>query len=247
MRCSKTFVLFASIISAQFAAAFDDSALRPVEGEAPKWLSILDRDGNGFLDATEAGRLLGGMDTDKDGRITVAEAIAYGKRREAKPSSGRESTRRWQMIVKARDLQELKKTGDGLWAVSLGHSCVIPAIEPCITIARAAGHEKHTHLMQFYGGASGAAAALATGRIDVLTFGHLVAEDGRTHGGEVADYERWIQLALQHNPETRFYIQDLWPWLPGANRTVNLDEFRLEDYEAAMAVSRKQSMPSWRN
>jgi len=204
------------------------------------------------LSSQEAGRFLEAMDTDKDGKVTVAEANAYAKRRtDAARAKGRRTSSRFQMLRTAKEVQSREKTGKGLWVVSIGHSCVIPAIEPCITISRAEGFPGHTHFMQFYGGASGAAeaqwqhegerqqakAALETGKIDVMTFGHLVKFDGRMIGGRVEDYERWIEFAMKHNPKSRFYIQDLWPWLPGAEREVDLTKFNLKDYEQAMAVS----------
>ena len=205
------------------------------------------------LSTREAGRFLGAMDRDKDGKVTVAEANACVKRRtDAARAKGRRPTRsRFQMLRTAKEVQSREKSGEGLWVVSIGHSCVIPAIEPCITISRAEGFPGHTHFMQFYGGASGAAEAqwqhegerqqarpaLATGKIDVMTFGHLVKFDGKMVGGSAQDYERWIEFAMKHNPKIRFYIQDLWPWLPGAEREVDLTKFNLKDYEQAMAVS----------
>ncbi len=102
--------------------------------------------------------------------------------------------------------------------------------------------------MQFFGGGGGAPKAqwertgdrqdakpaLATGKIDVMTFGHLVAENGQTIGCDFEDYRRWMDLALEQNPEIRFFIQDLWPWLPGSERTADFAQFDLAEYEAWM-------------
>lgn len=217
----------------------------------PGWYSKLDRDANGVLDASEAGRFLAAMDSDGDDQITVAEAMAYEKRRVEAARLKGERPRRGQMLVKAEEFASRKKTGKGLWVVSIGHSCVIPAIEPCISISRSAEFTNHTHLMQFFGGGGGAAraqwqhegdrqqakAALVTGKVDVMTFGHLVAFNGMSVGCDVEDYERWIDFAIEHNPRITFYIQDLWPWLPGPERGIDLDDFALKDYEAAMDVS----------
>ncbi len=217
----------------------------------PGWFTKLDRDGNGVLSAEEAGRFLSAMDSDSNGQVTAAEAIAYvQKRAEAARLKGNR-TRRRQMLDKAEQLETLRKSGDGLWVVSIGHSCVIPAIEPCITISRSAGFGNHTHLMQFYGGGGGAAEAqwkregdqqqakpaLMSGKIDVMTFGHLVDWQGRSVGCNAEDYERWIEFAIRHNPKITFYIQDLWPWLPGPERGVEMEKFKLKDYEYAMDVS----------
>ena len=246
--------LLVIIVFVQSVSNGDDK--KPVD--PPEWFKRLDKNGNGVLEGGEAGRLLGSIDSDKDGKISLREALAYAEKRRSGGRRSNTSTNRSGrgQAVQADAFSTLKKVeGKGLWVVSTGHSCVIPAIDPVITIARKAGFENHTHLMQFAGGPGGTAKAqwersvdrqqakpaLQTGKIDVLTFGHLVDFRGRTHGGNVEDYERWIEFALKHNPDTRFLIQNLWPWLPGPERVVNMDEFKLSDYEAAMKVSSKST------
>ena len=222
----------------------------PTDAQPPGWFKKLDHDSDGTLSAKEAGRFLAALDADKDDKVTVAEAIAYVKRRQADAARKGNRQPRQKMLLNATDFDGRDKTGDGLWVVSIGHSCVIPAIEPCIAISRSAGYENHTHLMQFHGGGGGAAKAqwsyeedrqqakpaLATGKIDVMTFGHLVTWDGTSVGCDVEDYQRWIEFAMKHNPDIKFYIQDLWPWLADPKGEPNV-EFSLEEFEAAMDVS----------
>ena len=239
-----TIVLAAIALLATSATA--DETKKP-KAETPEWFSRFDKNNDGVLDENETSanqrRLL---DTDKNGVVTPAEARAYGKRiKERKRRGGR------QIIQKADDLISRKKTGEGLWVVSIGHSCVVPAVEPTIAISRAAGFKNHMHFMQFNGGSGGAPRtqwiyegrrqqakpALESKQIDVMTFGHLLDYRGRTIGCAVEDYERWIDFAMKHNPEIKFYIQDLWPWLPGDERTVDMTKFSFEEYAANMKTS----------
>ena len=219
----------------------DVVAEESVSSAPPPWFQKLDRDGNGTLSPAEANRFFDQMDSDQDGEVTVTEATAFMKAR-------RQRAGRPGYATKAADFEAVEKTDNGLWVVSIGHSCVAPAIFPTVSISRAAGYENHLHLMQFGGAGHGAARAqwnrpentqeakpaLALGKIDVMTFGHLVDAGGRTHGCDVEDYKRWIDFALDHNPDIRFYIQDLWPWLPTEGRSVSLEDFDLAQFESQM-------------
>ncbi len=250
MNCLKTLSIFVVVLLLPALPTTADDTTPSEAQKPPGWFSKLDLNGNGSLDRQEAGRLLGATDANQDGEVTVAEALAYVKRRQQNAARKGKRTGRLQ-LSRAEDMATREKTDNGLWVVSIGHSCVIPAIEPCIAIARSAGYGNHTHLIQYAGGAGGAAKAqwmrpedkqeakpaLKTEKIDVMTFGHLVAADGKSYGCDVEDYERWIEFALKHNPDIRFFIQDLWPWLPGAGRSVKFEDFNLEEYEAAMKVS----------
>lgn len=248
---SLVFVVLITLMAAKYSPVVANEQVLDDRPDLPRWFSRLDRDGDGVLSADEAGRLLSVLDSDGDREVTAAEAAAYVRKRVEAAGRKGDRPRRGQMLVRAAELESQEKNGDGLWVVTIGHSCVVSAIEPCISVARSAGFENHTHLMQFYGGPSGAAeaqwqhegdkqqakAALASRKIDVMTFGHLVDWNGRSRGCDVEDYERWIDLAIEHNPKIRFYIQDLWPWLPGPERSVEMEKFTLENYEAAMEVS----------
>lgn len=248
--CVNLQILCVSILAAASSTGMAEESDPANLVEPPGWFKKLDQDGNGRLDAGEAGRFLKAMDADGDQQVTLAEAVAYVKRRQvAAQRKGKRPSGR-QMLLKAADFDDREKAGKGLWVVSIGHSCVIPAIEPCIAVSRLAGNPDHLHLMQFSGGAGGAARAqwsyddqrqqaklaLATGKIDVMTFGHLVTWNGKSVGCDVEDYERWIGLALKHNRNSRFFIQDLWPWLYTAGEQKGTER-ELDDYVAAMRVS----------
>lgn len=215
------------------------------ERNIPSWFSKLDRDGNGSLNRAEASRLFEPMDTNRDGKVTIEEGLAYLQTRNRGTNRG---GRRREPLRSAGEIRTKKKTGNGLWIVSIGHSCIIPAVVPFSQIAIGEGYANHTHLMQFFGGAGGAAKAqwnrteaqqqakpaLATGKIDVLTFGHFVRPDEMTQGCEEEDYVRWIEFALKKNPETRFYIQDLWSWLPMEGRRIAPVELDIGTYRGKM-------------
>jgi hypothetical protein len=164
-------------------------------------------------------------DTDGDGILTLEEARSYRQRLAAaeveRPLPQRDGALPAGRQVDPAALTAIKKTGDGLWVGSTGHSLVGPAMTPLEAIAKAAGYEGHLQICQLSGGASGSPrahwekpdaeqrmkAALATGKLDVLTMGiHL-------EGSEVEDIARWIELGLQHNPDMVFYLQDAWPRL----------------------------------
>ena len=152
-------------------------------------------------------------------------------------------------VVSADSFLQTRTQGEGYRVVSIGHSCVISALGPFSKVARASGYEGHLSFMQFFGGPGGAPEAqwkrtgeqqqakkaLGPGRVDVMTFGHFVGPNGETTGCKFEDYQRWMDLALEHNPDIRFYIQDLWPWLPTEGRILKLGDFKLGEYEGKMA------------
>lgn len=114
---------------------------------------------------------------------------------------------------------------DGANCLFIGHSFFIPVAKSFDTIAGQNGFSSHKSKHVFAGGKRGAPGelwnnpkhkkeiedALATGKIDLLgmtAFGEL--------GSSLEDYKRWIDLALKHNPETRFFIGA--PWVPGGTK-----------------------------
>lgn len=217
--------------------------------DTPGWFTKLHRDNDGRLDATEAGRFLDAMDVNKDQVVSLSEALDFAKSRARNAAR----VRRDIPAFKAEDFARRKKTGKGLWVVSIGHSCVISAITSCVKASLSGGFENHNHLMQFFGGPGGAARrqwermgdqqqakpALASGKVDVLTFGHLIGPNGESFGCDVEDYRKWMDLALKDNPDIRFYIQDLWPWLSGPSGLWDQNAFDLEEYKTAMVEADK--------
>ena len=82
----------------------------------------------------------------------------------------------------------------------------VTAIEPNLAMRRIGiRRTRDLENVEWYEG-TGESTGMPDASFDLVTFGHFMK------GAEVEDYERWIELALKHNPETRFYIQDLWPW-----------------------------------
>lgn len=114
---------------------------------------------------------------------------------------------------------------DGANCLFIGHSFFIPVAKSFDAIAAQNGFSSHKSKQVFAGGKRGAPGelwnnpkqkkqiedALATGKIDLLgmtAFGEL--------GSTLDDYKRWIDLALKHNPNTRFFLGA--PWIPGGTK-----------------------------
>jgi hypothetical protein len=114
---------------------------------------------------------------------------------------------------------------DGANCLFIGHSFFIPVAKAFDKVAGQNGFTAHKAKFVFAGGPKGAPAALwnspthkkqiedalATGKIDLLgmtAFAEL--------GSSLDDYKRWIDLALKHNPNTRFFIGI--PWVPGGTK-----------------------------
>jgi len=165
-------------------------------------------------------------DADGNGVLTLEEAKSYRQRlaagRGQRPRPQKDRAQPSGRQADPARLAAIEKTGGGLWIGSTGHSLVGPAMTPLEAIAKAAGCDGHLQICQLSGGASGSPrahwekpeaeqrmkAALATGKLDVLTMGI------HTEGSEVEDIARWIELGLQHNADMVFYLQDAWPRLP---------------------------------
>ncbi len=111
---------------------------------------------------------------------------------------------------------------DGANCLFIGHSFFIPVAVHFDRIARQNEFSAHAAAMVFAPGMAGSPGALweserhrerieshlATGRIELL--GMTVAGP---RGGALEDYQRWINLALKHNPKTRIFIGHCW--IPG--------------------------------
>ena len=149
MRASISFLLFVAL---QLSAS---------SAEPPGWFKRLDRDRNGTLNETEASRFFKPMDADGDSKITVDEGIAFMKKRNrgARNKNAPRGGERRGPLRSAEETKTRKKTGNGLWVVSIGHSCVVPAVVPFSKIVIGDGYDNHTHLMQFFGAVGGAALA----------------------------------------------------------------------------------------
>lgn len=102
----------------------------------------------------------------------------------------------------------------------MGHSFFAPIAKAFEEHPARCGFSEHQQSIVFHGGRRGspralwnndskavlnAKAELATGEIDVLGLTFY------PEGSQLADYSRWIDLALEHNPETKFVIHSPWP------------------------------------
>jgi hypothetical protein len=181
-----------------------------------------------------------GADGNGDGVLTLTEARAFQQKRRSSDLQAKRPAE--------HDLTKIEKSGEGLWVASTGHSLVSPALGPFEAAARAAGFDGHRQARQLSGGATGAPRALwqrpetdqtvkhalRTGKVDVLTMG------SHYEGSEVEDFARWIDLALEHNPETSIFIMDAWPRLTDllkmeGNKAADADA-TFERYQQAMAL-----------
>ena len=129
---------------------------------------------------------------------------------------------------------------EGTDALFIGHSFFVPISRNFDDIVSASGaYPNHSHQEVFSGGRTGTPRSLwesrkkrravteilATGEIDLLGFTHA-----GPFGSAQQDYQRWIDLALQYNPNTSFMIGSLWA--PGGTNT-SMTEFRAQTDEAA--------------
>ncbi|MEM7144669.1 MAG: hypothetical protein AAF591_06010 [Verrucomicrobiota bacterium] len=197
-------------------------------------------------------------DTNKDGTLTVEEAVAYrDKTRGNDNSSGGGAPRSFKVdpgwdedkfpdhAVSYKSPEEIaaiyekgepgrgevapfdQPAGDVLRIVGTGHSFMAPGYKTLPRITEAAGFTQplHTHTG---GGMTGSARykweqengifefdktptpkilnALANGEWDLMMWGPYFNDRPKY-------YACWIDFALKHNPEMKFYLSDAWPQL----------------------------------
>ncbi|MBI5722622.1 MAG: hypothetical protein HZA50_01595 [Planctomycetes bacterium] len=102
----------------------------------------------------------------------------------------------------------------------LGHSFFAPIAKELDQHPKQCGFPNHKQTIVFHGGFNGAPGMLwkstdedvekakkllATGAVDLVAMTYHPAM-----GSEVADYQNWTDLALKHNPKTRFVIHAPW-------------------------------------
>lgn len=109
----------------------------------------------------------------------------------------------------------------GYNCVFLGHSFFAPIARALQDHPAQAGFDAHEQMIVFHGGANGSPGRLwasdkedvrrakeqiRTGDVDLigLTFFPGV-------GSELADYQKWIDLGTEHNPDAKFFIMAPWP------------------------------------
>ncbi|MGB1840807.1 MAG: hypothetical protein ACPHWZ_06870 [Longimicrobiales bacterium] len=110
------------------------------------------------------------------------------------------------------------ETSEGLNALFMGHSFFRPIAEGLPFHAGQAGIDGHEQVGVFAGGANGAPLALwnnaaKRAEIQAVLDGGDVELFGMTYEPTyptTEGYERWIEYALQRNPDTRFFIGLPW-------------------------------------
>lgn len=122
---------------------------------------------------------------------------------------------------------------DGANALFIGHSFFVPIAKSFDTLATENRFPGHKSQMVFASGPKGTPGALwddqrrkervieilATGEIEL--FGMTTASN-RGAGGALEAYQRWIDVALQYNPDTQIFIGH--SWVPGGPR-MDADRF----------------------
>ncbi|MEM6885199.1 MAG: hypothetical protein AAF571_09215 [Verrucomicrobiota bacterium] len=101
----------------------------------------------------------------------------------------------------------------------MGHSFFAPVVKHLDHHAQATGFTNHTQFVVFHGGANGAPGKLWRSQKPDIAKAKQMIQSGTvdlvgltTHyvDSTFEDYQRWINLALKHNPETIFIIQAPW-------------------------------------
>lgn len=112
---------------------------------------------------------------------------------------------------------------EGMRCFFAGHSFFCPVALSFDRIARKNGFEEHDVRIVFRGGQSGTAGALwsspkARQQIETVLATGTVELFGLTPGlsDNAETFQRWFDLALEHNPKTRFFIGTPWA-MGGAN------------------------------
>jgi hypothetical protein len=143
-------------------------------------------------------------------------------------------------IARADDTPADESRSKGAHCLFAGHSFFCPVAMNFDRIARQSDFPDHEMKIVFRGGRAGTASALwnspgarkaieeilATGDIELFGLTPDVTDDAET-------FERWFDLALEHNPDTRFFIGI--PWARGGPETSNDSYNQMIDRYAARA------------
>ena len=161
-------------------------------------------------------------DTNKDGVLSIAEARAFRAKRKGNKSAASNGSRPIDSVRR----EQPDNFQNGASCLFLGHSFFIPVAKRFDEIATATGLSQHQASFVMNGGGGGApgriwsseshrAAAtqiLETGNVHLLGMTYYDETNCR-----VEDYERWIDLAVKHNPKVRIFIGLCWPDAPQAS------------------------------
>jgi hypothetical protein len=125
-------------------------------------------------------------------------------------------------VVEPGDQAARSTMSDGANCLFIGHSFFIPVAKSFDEVAARNDFPAHQADFVFASGKGGSPSSLwdnrrrrsqieeklATGDIDLLGMTTFAPRQATTE-----HFQRWIDLALKHNPETRFFIGQ--PWAPG--------------------------------
>ncbi len=138
-----------------------------------------------------------------------------------------------------------REASKGESCLFLGHSFFCPVVRHLPDHTEPLGLEAHEQMIVFHGGKSGspglmwkspkndisrAKAWLQTGEVDLVAM--TFHSDGESR---FEDYQLWVALALEHNPDTRFLIQSTWPFK--RDRTLaEFEAFALEIEKSVLTI-----------
>ncbi len=195
-------------------------------------------------------------DQNKDGELTLEEATNFfrnqrGGKRDQNPTIFKPSDAEMQTAIEGGKALAFPKNDDGSLRLAMtGHSWVAPGIKTLPPIAAAAGYSGHRQVTHTGGGGTGSAnaiwlkefgkwqeglkakpkliPAIVTKEWDVMTWGPYMKDKPEY-------YSQWIDLCLQHNPQTIFYLQDAWP-------RFHVDYAKMKSPAIAAAIAEEQVM-----
>ncbi len=110
--------------------------------------------------------------------------------------------------------EEHAKSNTGYNCVLMGHSFFVPMAKQLGEHANRYGFEDHQQVVSGAGGENGSPGKLwknleaTRNSREAIRSGsvNLVGLTAAAIGSELADYKRWVDFALEHNPDTSFFI-----------------------------------------
>lgn len=132
-------------------------------------------------------------------------------------SSEVEAAESFKFTRPAGDPADARKSGYN--SLFIGHSYFVPIVSQIGSHAYRLGLTDHQQFTVFNGGPSGSPGRLwsnekasAPAKELIRTGGvELLAMTAHYVGSELKDYQKWMDLAIEHNPDTVFVIQSPWP------------------------------------
>ncbi len=121
----------------------------------------------------------------------------------------------------AEKLQGEDSPAKGYSCLFLGHSFFAPIADNFAQLPAKCGFAGHKQTVVFHGGPDGAPGKLWDSDKGDVAQAKKLLEAGTVDlvgltfypdvGSSLSDYRSWVDMALKHNPKTRFVIQEPWP------------------------------------